>query len=963
MASGRGAARAERDSSRIARALGLGCVRIVHGKGRGSGHRGPVLKAAVNRWLRRTGPCAPSVPRAGRTAAPARSTCCSTPDPFSPLRRPARIACTTSRRNDWSRRRRAAVRSASSSTPGAQPELQSRRPHDERAPLARGAPRHLGAPAAARALTQRIHLDGARVGGRLHAAFAAERVRSGRMSPSRQRAASISSGCVDREKPTRCRPGSRSSPRSNRFQVPARTRSASTALNASARADDSRKPRCPRGRAAAGPSASHAAHADEVRAVVAEALCAEVIRESDGARRLDARLAVPPASPASSRTRNVKRLPRDAPRRSLRECGCARQHAKPSPANPTSVAQSRRRSGTENHCRVTARRSFMPAKPISRLRTAQRARRVARATHRVLAPAFRPTAAGAHRRRRARNRGSPRPRNPRSRAQICRTPAATRRRAAGRAPSARHRRSPASSGAIALPQQHDGLGRDAFAAAERAEAFHRRRLDVDAAAIDAESRRRYSATSAVRCAPMRGASATSVRSQFTSRSRAQRPASRPRAAAGGCRRPASADRRREMLADVAERRWRRATRRISACSSNVTVRMCDDAAFVAGFARRRSSRGHPARTRARRIRSDPHRRPRGSPRSADRCGEREIRRPRDLDVERRALDQPRLQPQSFDRAGLVGRIRNPRARCARCSARNNRPNRNICGVSARQSPSARHGCPALRSSSSARFSVSLTGTASSPPTGSRRQSATAAGQVRLRGTQGRAASCTSTQSSGRRSSSACSPLQHRQVAARPAVAGDDPRRLRFGSARKRRSPGASDDHAACEAGYARSARTAVSEQALAGSRMYCLGIGSAEPRRAAARRQSRTSCVRHRGHQVAADAWLRYSRPAPPPAAGRRSGRTSRWHLIMPRSVRARSSRAVQPSFRSATSACGCRVALGEGAVLRDAARRRLSRAATLHACPADSPEAVLEHTSASREGRRRTGCSWGARD
>lgn len=29
------------------------CVRIVHGKGLGSGDRGPVLKAAVNRWLRR----------------------------------------------------------------------------------------------------------------------------------------------------------------------------------------------------------------------------------------------------------------------------------------------------------------------------------------------------------------------------------------------------------------------------------------------------------------------------------------------------------------------------------------------------------------------------------------------------------------------------------------------------------------------------------------------------------------------------------------------------------------------------------------------------------------------------------------------------------------------------------------------------------------------------------------------
>jgi len=29
------------------------CVRIVHGKGHGSGERGPVLKNAVNRWLRK----------------------------------------------------------------------------------------------------------------------------------------------------------------------------------------------------------------------------------------------------------------------------------------------------------------------------------------------------------------------------------------------------------------------------------------------------------------------------------------------------------------------------------------------------------------------------------------------------------------------------------------------------------------------------------------------------------------------------------------------------------------------------------------------------------------------------------------------------------------------------------------------------------------------------------------------
>ena len=31
----------------------LRCVHIIHGKGRGSGLRGPVLKSAVNRWLRR----------------------------------------------------------------------------------------------------------------------------------------------------------------------------------------------------------------------------------------------------------------------------------------------------------------------------------------------------------------------------------------------------------------------------------------------------------------------------------------------------------------------------------------------------------------------------------------------------------------------------------------------------------------------------------------------------------------------------------------------------------------------------------------------------------------------------------------------------------------------------------------------------------------------------------------------
>jgi DNA-nicking Smr family endonuclease len=32
---------------------GHGCVRVIHGKGRGSGQRGPVLKHVVNHWLQR----------------------------------------------------------------------------------------------------------------------------------------------------------------------------------------------------------------------------------------------------------------------------------------------------------------------------------------------------------------------------------------------------------------------------------------------------------------------------------------------------------------------------------------------------------------------------------------------------------------------------------------------------------------------------------------------------------------------------------------------------------------------------------------------------------------------------------------------------------------------------------------------------------------------------------------------
>jgi DNA-nicking Smr family endonuclease len=40
----------------VALARGLRCVRIIHGKGKGSGPRGPVLKTAVNMILRKTGP-------------------------------------------------------------------------------------------------------------------------------------------------------------------------------------------------------------------------------------------------------------------------------------------------------------------------------------------------------------------------------------------------------------------------------------------------------------------------------------------------------------------------------------------------------------------------------------------------------------------------------------------------------------------------------------------------------------------------------------------------------------------------------------------------------------------------------------------------------------------------------------------------------------------------------------------
>jgi DNA-nicking Smr family endonuclease len=42
-----------RDFVRASLDRGQRCVRVVHGKGRGSGARGPVLKHVVNHWLRR----------------------------------------------------------------------------------------------------------------------------------------------------------------------------------------------------------------------------------------------------------------------------------------------------------------------------------------------------------------------------------------------------------------------------------------------------------------------------------------------------------------------------------------------------------------------------------------------------------------------------------------------------------------------------------------------------------------------------------------------------------------------------------------------------------------------------------------------------------------------------------------------------------------------------------------------
>jgi DNA-nicking Smr family endonuclease len=48
-----GAHQALRDFISASAAAGLRCVRVIHGKGRRSGARGPVLKRVVDHWLRR----------------------------------------------------------------------------------------------------------------------------------------------------------------------------------------------------------------------------------------------------------------------------------------------------------------------------------------------------------------------------------------------------------------------------------------------------------------------------------------------------------------------------------------------------------------------------------------------------------------------------------------------------------------------------------------------------------------------------------------------------------------------------------------------------------------------------------------------------------------------------------------------------------------------------------------------
>jgi DNA-nicking Smr family endonuclease len=61
-----------RDFIAEAAADGARCVRIVHGKGLGSGPRGPVLKNLVNKWLRRFDPVlafCTTQPRHGGTGA------------------------------------------------------------------------------------------------------------------------------------------------------------------------------------------------------------------------------------------------------------------------------------------------------------------------------------------------------------------------------------------------------------------------------------------------------------------------------------------------------------------------------------------------------------------------------------------------------------------------------------------------------------------------------------------------------------------------------------------------------------------------------------------------------------------------------------------------------------------------------------------------------------------------------
>jgi DNA-nicking Smr family endonuclease len=70
------AAEAVAEFLRSSAARGIRCVRIVHGKGRGSLNREPVLKAMLRKWLPAGTKCSGSARHPRRTAGVVRCWCC-----------------------------------------------------------------------------------------------------------------------------------------------------------------------------------------------------------------------------------------------------------------------------------------------------------------------------------------------------------------------------------------------------------------------------------------------------------------------------------------------------------------------------------------------------------------------------------------------------------------------------------------------------------------------------------------------------------------------------------------------------------------------------------------------------------------------------------------------------------------------------------------------------------------------